>query len=642
MTVYRFFVLALLLTACTQPRENRLLHSQSPYLREHADNPVHWQEWSDATLQQAKDEDKPLIVSIGYSACHWCHVMERETFMDEDVARIMNESFICVKVDREQLPDVDAEYVHASELLTGTAGWPLNAFALPDGRAFHTVTYYPKDAWMKLLDQILKSWKEQRKDLENQATLVKQNIDAINTSIIPTGNDLKLDLSAFLNNTPSWFSSLDLSNGGVKGSPKFPMPSVGELMLQHSMLTNDKRSQQWIATTLDAMMNGGLYDHLGGGFARYATDSLWQVPHFEKMLYDNGQLASLYSHAYKQTGKELYKDVIIETLSFIETSMTSPEGAFYSSIDADSEEEEGKYYKWTADELGEEALKYFKVVDGVLNLKQTPPSELKNKLLIVRNKRVAPSIDTKIITSWNAMMIVGFLDAFTATGDQHYLDVALKAATFLDSDRLKTGKIFRLPGIEGVLDDYAWLAKSYIHLYQATFDIKWINKANDITQLALKKFGNDNSPLLYYSSNGIIEYFDNVLPSSNSVFAEVLFLLGDYLQNEQYTQLATAAIEHAVSPLDVETVHIANWARLAEAIHFSPYQIAIVGERALEFSKQLQTHSLPPAIFLGGNEENLPLLENKLVPNKTMIYVCKNRTCKLPVDDPQKAINQIN
>jgi uncharacterized protein YyaL (SSP411 family) len=637
--IYRIAFFIVFLTACTtqKDQQNRLLNSASPYLREHADNPVHWYPWGEEALALATKENKPVIVSIGYAACHWCHVMEKESFMDPEVAALMNENFISIKVDREERPDVDQQYVHASEILTGTAGWPLNAFALPNGDAFHVITYYPKDAWIKLLTQVSKAWKEKRNDLEKQATAIAQNVDQLNTGLFAGDMKLRFDIPAFLNNTQSWFEQLDVTNGGLKGNMKFPLPSITEFMLQHSELTNHKQSKQWVTTTLDAMINGGLYDHLAGGFARYTTDSLWRVPHFEKMLYDNAQLLSLYSHAFKATGNKNYERVIRETISFIEATMTSPEGGFYSSVNADSEGEEGKFYKWNDAEVS----KYFEVYDGVLNLKKEPvPDSVKKRLLAKRNQRTHPSIDEKIITSWNAMMIVGLIDAFTALGDQHYLDMALKTAKLLDTEKT----VYRLPNVEGFLDDYAWLAKAYIQLYQSTFDVQWLNKSIAITDLALQKFLKKNSALFLYSTDTAfnnIELFDNVIPSSNSVFAEVLFQTGDYFQDANYTMLATKAVEQAIGPIDIEGVHLANWARIAETMNFSPYEIAITGERSLEFARELQRSSLPPSIFLGGNKEDLPLLENKLVKNKTMIYVCKNRTCKLPVEDPKEALRQV-
>jgi uncharacterized protein YyaL (SSP411 family) len=649
--MYRILFLLLLIGCSTRSgQQNQLSNSQSPYLREHADNPVNWQEWNDATLEQARAEDKPLLVSIGYSACHWCHVMENESFMNEEVARIMNENFVCVKVDREERSDVDQMYIHAAEVMTVNAGWPLNAFALPDGRAFHIATYLPKDEWIRLLTTVAANWKDKKADLENKANTVANDTRMMSGMLTSDTTSLRYDIPSFLNNISSFNKDLDFNNGGLKGDIKFPMPCVAEFMLQHSYLKNDRQSMQWVTTTLDAMMTGGLYDHLGGGFARYTTDSLWQVPHFEKMLYDNGQLVSLYAHAYQQTGNESYKKVIAETLSFIEKEMMAVDGSFYSSIDADSEGEEGKYYKWTDAELraaaGDQALKYFNLNDGVLSIKQHPTDELKEKLLEAREKRVRPNVDRKVITSWNAMMTIGFLDAYRATGNEYYLGIAMKNGIFLQTRMTATDTVFRSMyegkrSVIGFLDDYAWLAKAYIELYQNTFDVGWLNNARKVTDAALKRFKDDKSPLFYYSANGTTEYFDTVIPSSNSVFAGVLLSLGEYTQDNSYTTAGTKAVEQMIGLIDSSWIFKANWARLAEALNFGPYEIAIVGSNALEFSSQLQRRVLPPALFMGGTEENLPLLERKRVANKTMIYVCKNRTCKLPVDDPQKALAQL-
>lgn len=647
---FRVGLFVLLLAACSGPSEksNQLSTTASPYLREHADNPVNWYPWSDETLALAKKEDKPIIVSIGYAACHWCHVMERESFMDSTVAQLMNENFISIKVDREERPDIDQIYIRASEILTGTSGWPLNAFALPDGGAFHSVTYNSKTEWISLLEQVSKSWKTNRKALERSAEAVAEGVFHLN-SFLPD-SVLRYDPQALMYGVDIWTPKLDLINGGLKGIMKFPMPTVAEFMLQHSYLTKDELFQRWTTTTLDAMMSGGLFDHLGGGFSRYTTDSLWRIPHFEKMLFDNGQLVSLYSHALRQTKNKNYERVIRETLQFIERDMTSPEGGFYSTINADSEGEEGKFYRWTDEELrsiaGEEAFKYYKLYDGVLNSNEPAPDELNKKLFEARSKRTHPSIDKKILTSWNAMMSIGFLDAYVATGDRHYLEVASKNISHIESSLVSNKHVIHsmfenVKGTTGFLDDYAWLAKAYIQLYQCTFDVTWLQKAKDLTDVAVKKFKNVENPMFLYSENGIVEYYDNVIPSSNSVLADVLLSLGEYFEDPSYLEIASNSINHAIAPLEISGENITNWGRLAERLVFSPYQVAITGEKSLEYSRELQSYPLPPSLFSGGTSEDLPLLENKLVTGKTMIYVCKNRTCKLPVDNVKAALLQL-
>jgi uncharacterized protein YyaL (SSP411 family) len=672
--------LAILLVSCAQKQEGaaRLAMSGSPYLREHADNPVNWYEWGDEAFERAEKEDKPVIVSIGYASCHWCHVMEQESFMDPDVARIMNENFISIKVDREERPDVDQQFIYASQALTGTAGWPLNAFALPDGKPFHTITYYPKDQWTSLLIKVAAAWKEDREKIRMQAADLTKNIKPLFEYENPD-SILRLDVKAFLHHVPSIHASLDFNNGGLKGAPKFPMPSVIEFMLQYSHITGDSRSRQWVKTTLCAMAHGGIYDQIGSGFSRYSTDSLWHVPHFEKMLCDNALLMSAYTHAYKATDDDEYKQIVQQLRSFIQREMTIGDSAFAASIDADSEGEEGKYYTWSRNDfesaLGNdagEAMQFFHVDDGKNVLRRSFGSNdltnqndestnmfkpgsmeleiLKSKLLEERNKRPHPALDRKIITSWNAMMIIALLDA-AGSGDE--TQPAFNAARFLDKHMVDDQVVYRsmLPGskpsIEGFLDDYAWLANAYIHLYQYDFDIEWLQKARKIADIAIEKFKDPNSPFFFYSTdtkkNRVmrnLDLFDQAVPSSNSVFADVLLKLGEYYQEQRYTKLAENAIKEMISSLDVDITSISNWARLAQIVDFGYYEVAIAGSdpAAAVF---LRSKYLPSAIFMGGKSENLPLLENKLIDGQTTIYVCRNRVCKLPTTDPGEALRQI-
>jgi uncharacterized protein YyaL (SSP411 family) len=637
----------------------RLLTSSSPYLREHADNPVDWYEWGDEAFERARKENKPVIVSIGYASCHWCHVMERESFMDAEVAKIMNDSFISIKVDREERPDVDQQFVYASTALTGTAGWPLNAFALADGKPFHTITYHTKAEWIDLLKRVSVAWNNDSNKLKKQAASLTEGI----TPLFEYRGDttLRLDLPAFINNLPNSYSSLDFNNGGLKGYPKFPIPSVVEFMLQHYHLTGDERAGQWVTTTLDAIANSAVYDHVGGGFARYATDSLWQVPHFEKMLYDNGQLLSLYAKAFKATKNKRYGKIVSETLVFIERELTSENKFYFSSIDADSNGEEGTFYKWTTDELrsvlGDGGSRYFNISDE--NILTTKPGSdvdidsLKALLYDARQRRVYPLVDHKIITSWNAMMFIGCMDGATVLNDKDKLSEAITLLDVLSVKMFNNERVSRsmLNGTasetEGYLEDYAWLAKANIQAYEHSFSVSFLERAKAITDIAINRFQNKNSPLFYYSASPDsrlirnTEFFDQAIPSSNSVFAEVLLKLGEYYQDERYTKAAYAAITEAISSLDIDATSISNWARLAEIVHHQPYEIAVVGEQFTTALSALQSNYLPTAIFMGGTEENLPLLENKLIPGQTTIYVCRNRTCKLPVTDPKEALKQI-
>ena len=667
--------------------KNRLKEASSPYLREHADNPVDWYEWGEEALDKAKKENKPLIISIGYSSCHWCHVMEEESFMDTAVARIMNENFVSIKIDREERPDIDQIYLNASQLISGSAGWPLNAFALPDGRPFYAGTYFPKDSWKKMLHQIVILFKNEYANVEKQADAITKGLQA--PPLVPpsSGPTAAHDEQTYLNIFKNFESYLDPESGGLAGAPKFPMPSIWEFLLQYHSTTGDKSALKAVTLTLDGMANGGIYDHLGGGFARYATDKNWKIPHFEKMIYDNGQLVSLYAHAYQLTHNTAYKEIVDKTLEFIKRELTSPEGGFYSSLNADSEGEEGKYYVWTRKEIdsilqGEASalfIAYYQVTDSgnwengrnILYSKYSKDefsrqhhgnniafrdtiAVAEKRLLGYRENRIHPSRDEKILTSWNALMLNGYLDAYFATGKKDYFDIALKNAVFLEKNMMrKDGRLWRnynngKASIDAFLDDYSLLAKAYTHLYEATFDIHWLAQARTLADYAIIHFQDKNSGLFYYTSDESeklvarqIEIPDNVIPSSNSVLADVLFRLGEYFDEESYTKMSKSMLHQVENALADQGPYYANWAQLLGLFTFQPFEVAIVGDNALEKSGALQNHYMPLALFMGGNKENLPLLKNKIVDGETIIYVCRNKVCKLPVQDVGQALEQL-
>ncbi len=667
---------------------NRLEHADSPYLREHADNPVAWYEWGPDALEKARRENKPLIISIGYASCHWCHVMEEESFMDTAVAGLMNRNFVSIKIDREQRPDIDQIYLNAAQLISGNAGWPLNAFALPDGRPFYAATYFPKDQWVSLLTQIKKAYENQRPSLVKQAEAITDGVQRYELIARPADSLSKVDQKMYRLAFDLWSPDLDFRNGGIKGSPKFPMPANLEFLLQYHFLTGNDRSRNIVTTTLDRISEGGIYDHVGGGFYRYATDSLWRIPHFEKMLYDNAQLVSLYAHAFQLTKKTSYKKIIDETLAFIGKEMTNPDGGFYSSINADSEGTEGKFYAWTREEVqhvleprtAELILDYYHITpagnweNGKNILFTAPGSEdfarvnglsqaawesllakARQQLLAARNKRIRPSTDDKVLTSWNALAVTAYADGYTATRNREYLETALMNARFLET------KMFRGDGglwhnyngaratIEGFLDDYALLAQAFIRIYQATFDIHWLERARSLSEFALKHFMDKNSGMLFYTSDaseGLIarkmEVSDNVIPSSNSVFAEVLLQLGEYFQDPLFTVQSKIMLNQAMKNLEGgQHLFYANWYRLAGLSSYHPYEVAVVGEKASATSLELQQDYHPLAFYFGGKEENLPLLENKYVEGRTVIYVCRNRVCKQPVEEVSEALKQL-
>jgi uncharacterized protein len=667
---------------------NRLAAAGSPYLREHADNPVDWYEWGSEAMDKAKKENKPLIISIGYASCHWCHVMERESFMDTTVARIMNENFVSIKIDREERPDIDQIYLNAAQLISGNAGWPLNAFALPDGRPFHAATYFPKEQWIRMLQQVISAYENENDNILKQAESLTKGIQT--SDLIPEAavSSQNINQKLYRNIYTSWSSLMDMSSGGLKGSPKFPMPVIWEYLLQHQHLTKDKNALDMVTVTLDKMAMGGIFDQLGGGFSRYTTDEQWKVPHFEKMLYDNAQLVSLYAHAYQVNRKPLYGHVIEKTLAFIEAELTSPTGGFYSSINADSENEEGKFYVWTKKEIDdildpESAklfTKYYQVKDsgnweygknilyslmekrefaernGMDPFECTRILEQSEDLLLqARNRRIRPSVDDKILVAWNALMIKGYVDAYFSLGNPAYLQKALTSARFIEKYMVdEDGRLWRnykdgQARIPAFLDDYAFLAKAFIFLYQATFDLHWLDQAKKITDYAIAHFRSEETGMFYYTSDDAenlvarkMELADNVIPSSNSVLAEVTFLLGEYYQQAKYTDIGTSMVNRMTDQMTTAGPYYANWASLAGVIAYKPYEVAIMGSESQEKAKQLLRNYIPAAIFMGGTSENLPLLRGKLVKGRTIIYVCRNNTCKLPEEDVALALTQLN
>ncbi len=687
---YWLTCLTLGLVACSggdKQSLNRLSTASSPYLREHADNPVHWFEWGDEALEKAKRENKPIIVSIGYASCHWCHVMEEESFMDTTVARIMNENFIAIKVDREERPDIDQVYIDAAQLITGRAGWPLNAFGLPDGTPFYAATYFPKEQWIGLLQQVITAYKEDKENVDKQANAVREGV--LESSLIsPLPNEAKGALAdTYSLIFPSWESDFDYLEGGIKGAPKFPMPVVWEFLLQDFYKNNNEEALLAATTTLDKMAMGGIYDHLAGGFARYATDEEWKVPHFEKMLYDNGQLVSLYAHAYQVTRNETYATVVKETLEFVKQNLTASNGGFYSSLNADSEGEEGTFYVWTKPELqailGANAsplfCEYFNVteegnwenkknvlhtktsVDDLAKQRGIKPEAL-HKLLLetrqttldARNKRIRPSVDDKILTSWNALMLSGYIDAYWALGDDTYLEAALKNAEFLKKHMIQSnGGLLRSysngrASIEAFLDDYAFLSSAFIQLYQATFDIQWLDQSKILTDFALEHFKDPETGFFFYTSDvsdGLyvrkLDIQDQVTPSSNAVMAEVLFTLGRYYENASYQSVSSKMVQSLSPDFRESGPYFAQWASVMGLMAFQTNEVAVMGPEAMEKARQIMQSYHPDALLMGGNEENLPLLENKLVEGKTIIYVCQDKICKLPVQDVAQALKQM-
>ncbi len=678
-----------LLAACNAGTgKNKLASASSPYLREHADNPVDWYEWGDEPLAIAKKENKPLLISIGYASCHWCHEMEKESFMDTAVARIMNENFICIKVDREERPDVDNLYMYACKLISGgDGGWPLNAFALPDGKPFFAGTYYSQRSWKNLLTDIARAYKEKHALVVMQADALTKGIADETLSLNKPDSAVSvINKNDYRRLFDSLYVQLDTVNGGLQGNPKFPMPAITELLLQYYYHTGEKRALDAASTTLTKMALGGIYDQIGGGFARYSTDSEWRIPHFEKMLYDNAQLISIYAHAFQLTQNDFYKTIIAETISFVEKELTSPYGGYYSSVNADTEKGEGEFYTWTEQEFrsitgnNKELAKYLNVTPAgnwkngknILSSLHTPTEfAIQNKLspesfasllgkgkaqlLGKRDKRNKPSVDTKIVTSWNAMMLKAYTDAYLATGEQAYLAKGIATANFLEKHMLKkSGALMRIlssgeVSVEGFLDDYAWTALAFMKLYQISFDKHWLDLSKLNTDFSLRNFYDKDSRLFNFStvhdSRLVVKKFetsDESIPSSNSIMATVLYSLGVIYDKSDYVEMSKEML-HAVSgKMKTFPDYHATWCALAGLLANGSYEVALIGKDAVRKNKELQKEYLPDCIVMGAvYDENLPLLEEKLRENNTMIYVCTNKVCKRPVEDVGEALKQI-
>ena len=668
---------------------NMLVNESSPYLLQHAHNPVNWHPWNEETLQKAKAENKLLIISIGYAACHWCHVMEHESFEDTAVARIMNDHFINIKVDREERPDVDDVYMTACQMVSeGGCGWPLNAFALPDGKPVWAGTYFPKKKWLEVVEYFSDEWKNKPEQMQQYAEQLTEGIDQSSDLPQPTGEaDFKKNTLTEISDV--LLNRIDFQKGGRRGAPKFPMPSNYEWLLKYHFLTDDNKSLEAVTLTLDEMAKGGIYDHLGGGFARYSVDDRWLVPHFEKMLYDNGQLVSLYSNAYRLVKKPVYEKIVHESLAFVARELTSPEGAFYSSLDADSEGEEGKFYVWEKAEidslLGEDAAvfnDYYNIKKNgnwehgknILHLQDSDNEvakrlnisvdELRNSinkskslLLQERSRRVRPGLDDKALTAWNALMLSGYVDAYKAFGTEQYLQVALKNAEFIvdkmvqAENRLNRNYKGGKSGINGFLDDYVLTAGAFMKLYEVTFDEKWLYQAKELTEYALGHFGNPESELLYYTSDldpplitRKMETSDNVIPGSNSVMAQNLHLLGLYFYNQQWVEKSQKMMQTMSGQIlqSQSPDFYSMWCQVLLDHVNPPYEVAVVGDAASQKARNLLSNYLPNTILLGGTDEGtLELLEGKLLDGETMIYVCRNKVCKLPVTEVEKAIELI-
>ena len=687
-----FFPLTLLMAKCQEKKSmtekhtpeytNKLINESSPYLLQHAHNPVEWYPWGDEAFEKAEKENKLVLISIGYSACHWCHVMEHESFEDSLTAEMMNKNFINIKVDREERPDVDQVYMNAVQLMTGSGGWPLNCFALPDGRPVYGGTYFPKDKWQQTLTSLQGLKENDPIKLEEYA----KNLTAgIQQSELITRNEdpLETKVEFLAQKVNEWSKYWDRKKGGPNRAPKFPLPNNYQFLLEYAFLSGDQESMDFVSTTLDQIARGGIYDQIGGGFARYSTDELWKAPHFEKMLYDNAQLVSLYSQAFTATQNPRYKKIVQETLAFIKRELTNKNGGFYSALDADSEGEEGKFYVWKKEELKEaltpeefelakdfynvnnkglwEHGNYILLMDENSDDMLTEDSTLGNKLELIKSKllarretRIRPGLDDKILTSWNMLMIEAYLDAYIALEDEQYFKVAEQQMKFIFTNLITEDEgLFHLhkdgkSSINGYLEDYAFTISALLKMYQSTFDESYISQAESLMHYTVKHFLDEESGMFWFKSNKdeqLIakkqENSDNVIPASNSVMAHNLFLLSKLTYNQEFEKTGKQMLSNILPHIEYGQSY-SNWLRLYLYETYPFYEIAATGKNFRALTIELRKTYIPNKLILGAEKKSdLPLLENKFFEEET-IFVCQNKTCQLPVKLVTDALKQIN
>ena len=674
---------------------NRLNAETSPYLLQHANNPVDWYPWGDEALQKAKDEDKPILLSIGYSACHWCHVMERESFENEDIAKLMNDNFVSIKVDREERPDLDAVYMEAVQMLTGSGGWPMTVFLTPDGQPFYGGTYFPPvdrfnmPGFPRLLESVARSYQNSREEIDRVTGQITSQMGR--TGQMPV-NDSPVTIDTLHEAYTTLATNFDYQNGGTGNAPKFPQAMNLEVLLRYYRHGYNDRALEMVNLTLEKMARGGIYDQIAGGFARYSVDAYWLVPHFEKMLYDNALLARLYLHAHQSTGRDMYRRISEETLDYILREMTGPEGGFYSATDADSEGEEGKFFVWTPSEiaavLGEEAgifSGFFGVTEkgnfegsNILNISQKASdyatkngialSRLvdivqrgKQALLIEREKRVHPLLDDKVLTSWNGMMLRSFAEAGAALERPDYLDAAINNANFLLETMRPDGKLLRTyrvgqARLPGYLEDYSFVADGLLALYESTFDQKWLTEATSIADRMIELFWNDDVGGFYDTSSEhdqlVIrprDVLDNAQPCGGSVATDMLLKLAVITGNENYRIKAVTPLRTLKDLMSRAPTGTGHWLAALDFYVSSPKEVVIIGphnDPATEaLLKTINGNFHPNKVLVGAEapgEYELPLLESRgMIDGKPTAYVCQNYTCQVPVTTPEELAIQL-
>lgn len=669
---------------------NRLISSKSPYLLQHAHNPVDWYPWGPEALRKAEVENKPILVSIGYSACHWCHVMERESFEDEITADLMNESFVCIKIDREERPDIDNIYMDAVQAMGLQGGWPLNVFLMPNQKPFYGGTYFPNAQWKNLLANIADAFAKHEDQLAESAEGFGNSLNKKETEKYGiTAGDQELDPDELAEVMAKLSAQFDPEWGGMNRIPKFPMPAIWSFALDYSLLSRNKALQEKVFFTLRKIGMGGIYDQIRGGFARYSVDGEWFAPHFEKMLYDNGQLLELCAKAYQTSGDKFFLEKVNETIAWLEIEMLQEEGGFHSAQDADSEGVEGKFYTWTYQELADILPDDILWLSQLYNLKsqgnweegvnilfQTKPyseiasefgysetelidklNEVKTKLIEVRNLRIFPGKDDKILSGWNGLMSAGLIQAFFATGEKRMLDLALNNLKFLEEKLYIDGILHRSykngeAYTPGFLEDYANVIQASLMAFEASGNSHWLNFAQQLTDFCLKEFYDESDGFFFFNNpkaEKLIankkELFDNVIPASNSVMARNLHRLSLFTYESKYQEISSKMLGGMKDLILKDPGFLSNWGALFLEMLIPTAEIAIVGKGAEAKALEFQKSYVPNSVIAYSEEltETTPILSGKTADSdgNALIYVCFDHACRRPVSSIEDAISQL-
>ena len=669
----------------SQINQNNLSLESSAYLLQHAKNPINWQRWDKKLYNTNNTDNKLLVVSIGYSSCHWCHVMEKETFEDSGVASFMNEKFISIKVDREENPEIDNIYMTATQMMTGRGGWPLNVVCLPDGRPVYGGTYHTKEQWLEVLGKIQKVYDNDKKQLYGIAEKVEKGIQEVNRFEY-TEEEADFKPQLLQNEMKIWTSQWDMINGGEKQNQKFITPTKFNYIQQYQHLNEDPKIKAYFKNTLENIANSGIVDHLEGGFYRYTVDPEWKIPHFEKMLYDNAQLLSLYANAYKEFKSPLFKSTVYKTFDFLQKRMENIEGGYFSAIDADNEQGEGRYYMFNIDEIKKAAgqdlsmiLDYYQIEldkpieNSFYHLRKTNDFNIFLKKYSITNdqlvekqqkwesqfeelkeKREFPLTDKKIITSWNAQMVSGLLNSFEAFGDKQFLNQAHRTFTFLRENLISGAELMHTfqankAKMEANLEDYAFMIRAALGLYQNTGNVDYLEQADELTENAIKNFETTKNPFFTYTKNPvmfseIISVNDNVIPSANAIMAENLWTLGHLLEKKEYSAKAKKMLDVMTSYFNEgRGSDYSQWAQLITKEAFSYKEVVIVGPEAQNVNQEIQQNYLPNVLFQISNKpRELPLLKDRFFKKETLIYVCEDKVCLRPSETVVDALKQIN